>query len=291
MPMPTSPAYCGWRLSKVSWKRKPQPTGSCQFSAKRCSAAQDSASQPLPPTIISGRVDSISSRRTSRSAPGAGQACAGTARGSTGAEVGVVSMSSGSTSTTGPGRPCSAVWKARADVLGQAVGVVHLADPLGHAQRAGAEHLAVVEFLERLAVALVAGHLADEQDHRRGVLEGGVHADAGIGRARPAGDEADARSAAQLALCFGHEGRAALLAAGDEADAVAVLVKAVEHGQVTLAGHAEAGVDALRDQGFDQHVACGAGHHRRVSGTVGLRPTIMRRLAAPRARGRYFAKQ
>ena len=35
----------------------------------------------------------------------------------------------------------------------------HLADPLGHAERAGAEDLAVVELLEGLAVALVARHL------------------------------------------------------------------------------------------------------------------------------------
>ena len=48
-------------------------------------------------------------------------------------------------------------------VLGQAVGVVHLADPLGEAERAGAEHLPVVDLLEGLAVALVARHLADEE--------------------------------------------------------------------------------------------------------------------------------
>ena len=122
-------------------------------------------------------------------------------------------------------------------------------------ERAGAEHLAVVEFLEGLAVALVAGHLADEQDHRRGVLERGVQADAGVGGARAARDEADARPAAELALRLGHERRAAFLAAGDEADALAVLVKAVEHRQVALARHAEDGVDALLDQRFDQRVA------------------------------------
>ena len=36
---------------------------------------------------------------------------------------------------------------------------------------------------------------------------------------------------------------------------LAVLVEAVEHGQVALAGHAEHGVDALRDQGLDQGMA------------------------------------
>ena len=146
-------------------------------------------------------------------------------------------------------------------VLRQAVGVVHLADPLGHAERAGAEHLPVVDLLERLAVALLARHLADEEDHRRAVLEGRVQPDARIRRARPAGDEADARAAGQLALRLGHERRAALLAAGDEADALAVLVKAVEHGEVAFARHAEGAIDALRDQGFDEGVAGKAGRH------------------------------
>ena len=59
--------------------------------------------------MASGRSAWVSSDCRSRSAPGAGQAYAGTTRGSTGAAVGVVSMSSGSTSTTGPGRPCMAV--------------------------------------------------------------------------------------------------------------------------------------------------------------------------------------
>ena len=43
----------------------------------------------------------------------------------------------------------------------------------------------------------------------------------------------------ELALRLGHEGCAALLAAADEADALAVLVEAVEHGQEALAGNAE----------------------------------------------------
>ena len=86
----------------------------------------------------------------------------------------------------GPASRCG----RRGHVLGQAVGVVDLADPLGEAERSGAEHLPVVDLLERLAVALVARDLADEQDQRRRVLERGVQADRGVARARPAGDEA-----------------------------------------------------------------------------------------------------
>ena len=91
------------------------------------------------------------------------------------------------------------------------------------------------------------------------VLERGVHADAGVGRARTARDEADAGTTGQLALGLGHERRPALLAAGEEADAVGVLVEPVEHGQEALAGHTEHGIDALGDQRLDQDVA---GHSR-----------------------------
>ena len=140
-------------------------------------------------------------------------------------------------------------------VLRDPIGRLDLGNPLREAERAGPEHLPVVDFLECLAVALVARHLADEEDHRRAVLERGVQPDAGIGGARPARDEADARPPRELALRLGHEGGAALLAAGDEADAVAVLVEAVQHGEKALARHAERGVDALRDEGLDERMA------------------------------------
>ena len=62
-----------------------------------------------------------------------------------------------------PGAPLQRGVKGARDVLGQTIRVVHLADPFGHAERAGAEHLPVVHLLEGFAVALFAGHLADEQ--------------------------------------------------------------------------------------------------------------------------------
>ena len=62
----------------------------------------------------------------------------------------------------------------------------------------------------------------------------------------------------QLALRLGHVARAALVAAGDEADAVAVLVEAVERGEEALAGDAEDGGRALRDQRLDEGVPGGA---------------------------------
>jgi hypothetical protein len=184
MPMPTSPAYSGWRLSKVSWKRKAQPTGSCQFSAKRCSAAQASASQPLPPAMTKGRWRQQQAAQVAQRAgrgPGlrrAPRAAAPARRWAWSACPRAVPA------PPGPGGPASRCGRPapRTRAGGRRRAPRH---PLGHAQRAGAEHLAVVDLLEGLAVALVAGHLADEQHHRRAVLEGRVHADAGIGGAGP----------------------------------------------------------------------------------------------------------
>ena len=148
--------------------------------------------------------------------------------------------------------------KGARHVFGQALGAVDALDALGHAE--GAEEGAVTHLLERLAVALVAGHIADEQHHRRRILAGRVHADAGIGRPRPAGDEAHARPPRQLAVRLGHEGGTALLPADDEVDRVAVLVKAVQHRQIAFARHAERVGDALGQKAFDEKVACDASH-------------------------------
>ena len=200
--------------------------------------------------------------RTSRSAPGAGHASAGSTRGSAGALVCVRQHVFGQRQHDRPGAALQRSVEGARDVFGHAVRVVDLGDPLREAERAGAEHLAVVDFLERLAIALLARDLADEQDHRRRVLERGVHADARVGRARAAGDEADAGAPAQLALRVGHERGAAFLPACDEAHAIGVLMKAVEHREVALARHAEGSVDALLDQAFDQRVARQACSHR-----------------------------
>ena len=90
-------------------------------------------------------------------------------------------MSSGSASTTGPGRPAQRGREGARDVLRDAVGAVDLRDPFRHRP----EHAPVVDLLERLALLLVGSDLADEQDQRRRVLERGVHADGGVRRAGP----------------------------------------------------------------------------------------------------------
>ena len=111
-----------------------------------------------------------------------------------------------------------------------------------------------------------------------------MQADARIGGARPAGHETHARPAAELALRFGHEGRAALLTAGDETDLVAVFVKAVERREITLTGHAEHGRDALLDQRLDEHVTGEAGGGGLAHGsTTKLKTAVCLELQADRA--------
>ena len=136
---------------------------------------------------------------------------------------------------------------------------MHLTHPLGHAERAGAEHLAVVQFLEGLAVALVAGHLADEQHQRRRVLEGGVDPDRRVAGAGSAGDEGHSGLAGELRVGIGHEGRAGLVAVDDQLDHLARVVQRVQDSEVAFPGHAERVVHALDQQLIDETSGAGAG--------------------------------
>ncbi len=145
-----------------------------------------------------------------------------------------------------------------ADQLGYAPRILDLDDPFGHL----AEHAAVVDLLEGLAVGGLARHLADQQDHRRRILEAGMQSDAGIGGARPAGHKTDAGLAGQLAVGLRHVGRAAFLAADDVADRVALGVERVERGEVALARNAEDRVGAVNAQLVDQDLRATAARMR-----------------------------
>jgi len=125
----------------------------------------------------------------------------------------------------------------RGDVLGMRA-AHRSAPPTWHL----AEHPAVIDLLERLALDEVVAHLADEQHHRRGVLERRMHADRRIGRARSTSDECHARLPGQLGVGIGHEGRAGLVAIDDQADAARV-VQRIEHGEVAFARNAEDVID------------------------------------------------
>ena len=149
--------------------------------------------------------------------------------------------------------------------FGQIGGRFRLLHPLGE----GPEHAPVIDLLEGLASGEGARNLADQEDHRRRVLKGRVHADRGVARPRSPGYQADARLAGELAVSLRHVGGAVLVAAGDEADGVAGVMEGVEHRQVALAGDAEGGVHAVQAQGIDDVFAAGAGfessRHRHLS--------------------------
>ena len=138
--------------------------------------------------------------------------------------------------------------------FGNARRIVDLGRPFGDA----AEHRAVIEFLERLALAHVAADLADEHDHRRGILARDVNAGRGIGGARPARDEADAGPAGRLADRFRHHRRGAFVPADGERD-IGMIVKGVERGQIAFARHAEDMAHAMDRQLIDEDFAAGAG--------------------------------
>src|SRR5690606_23796579 len=124
-----------------------------------------------------------------------------------------------------------------------------LRDPVGGVDLGGpfrelAEHAPVVELLERLALAVAARDLADEEDHRRGILHRDVEPRARIGRAGPARRHADAGSSGELAVGLGHHRHAALLPADDGLDVVAVGER-VEDGEIALPWYAEDAVGAV----------------------------------------------
>ena len=135
------------------------------------------------------------------------------------------------------------------DELGDPVRIVDLLDPLRHR----AEHVAVVDLLERLPAHHVAADLADQEDQRRRVLEGGVDAAGRVRRAGATRDHADAGTAGELAVGVGHVGRADLVTTRDEADRR--VVERVEHGQVALAGHAEGEVHPVDHELVDEEPA------------------------------------
>ena len=146
--------------------------------------------------------------------------------------------------------------------LRQPRGIVDLRDPLAEL----GQEAAVVDLLERLAVDHPASDLADQQHHRRRVLEGDVQARGGVRRAGPARDEADAGPARQLPVRLGHHRGAALLPGRDEAD---LAVQRVEHREVALARNAEHQVDALRAEPVDEHLTAGAEGHLRCRPCTG----------------------
>ncbi len=151
------------------------------------------------------------------------------------------------------------------DQFGNARRVVDFGDPFRHA----AEHRRVIDFLEGLPAAVLAGDLPDEQDHRRRILRGNMDADAGMRGAGPARDKADAGAAGQLAVGLGHIGGRAFVLADDQVDR-GLIVQRVQHVEKALARHAEHALGAVDAQRVDQDAAAAAWRERlRGGGRIG----------------------
>ena len=227
----------------MTWVRRNEvATGMSKRSANRISAALAASDQRLPPAMTIGRSAAASSCRMRSISAAPGEVSIGSNAGTSATVARSSSMSSGSATTTGPGPAVGGGVERARDQLRNARRIVDLGHPFGDR----AEHRAVVELLERLAVAHVAPDLADEQDHRRRVLSGNMQAGRRIGGAGPAGDEADAGPAGRLADRLRHHRGAALLAAHRQFDRTAI--HAVERGDVALARHAEHMAHAMDDE-------------------------------------------
>ena len=144
--------------------------------------------------------------------------------------------------------------KRVAQIFGNALRIVDLRDPLRHL----AEHAPIVDFLESLTVEMFARALADQQDHRRGVLKRGMHADRRMCCTRPACDERDAWTPRQFADRFRHVRCRGFVAADDGLDLFGLVVQRIQHGEKALAGHAENTFDSVREQGIDDETRAGS---------------------------------
>ena len=160
--------------------------------------------------------------------------------------------------------------------LGHPLGHVDLRHPFGER----CVHLAEIDLLERLAVDLVARHLADQHDHRGRILERGVDADRGVAGAGAARHQQHAGLAGELAVGFGHETGAAFLAAGHEAD-LGRVVQRVEHFEIALAGDAERHLDAMRLEAADDQLA--AAQRRKICRHAVVSPLLSAGCAGPAA--------
>ena len=152
--------------------------------------------------------------------------------------------------------------KGARHVLGDAPCVVDALHTFRKALGAGSEETLEVHFLKRFPVPHVTGHIADKQHHRRRILKRRVHANRCVGGTGAARHKADTGAPGEPSLRIGHEGRTTLLPVDDEADLVAIAVKAVQHSQVAFTGHAKSMRHALLNQALNQQVAGDLGGSR-----------------------------
>ena len=119
--------------------------------------------------------------------------------------------------------------------------------------RGRGEQRAIVHLLEGASPHHRTLDLADEQDHRGRVVLGDVKPMRGVGRAGPAGDEADSRPSGEPPLGQRHDRRARLLPADGELDRG--VAHRVESGEIGFARNAIDPFDSLRDELVDEDLS------------------------------------
>ena len=154
----------------------------------------------------------------------------------------------------GPGPSRLREVEGMAQVLGQARCAVDLGHPFCHRR----EHVAKLDLLKGLALALVARDLSDQHDHGARILKRGVDPDARVAGAGPARDDTDPGAAGQLGVGISHERGPPLLTAGNEAQPVRSGVDGIEQPEKAFARNAEKRVCPVRDQGIGDDLCTAA---------------------------------
>lgn len=108
--------------------------------------------------------------------------------------------------------PAGSDGESAIQILGDALSIIDLRDPLGHLGK----HPAIIDFLEGLAVQVLACDLSDQQDHRSRVLHGDMQTATGVGGTGTAGYETDAGFTREFAFGLSHVSSTTLVAAHDQ---------------------------------------------------------------------------
>ena len=141
------------------------------------------------------------------------------------------------------------------DGFGGLFGLVDLDDLLGHIR----QEARIVLLLQREAPEILALDLADQHHHRGRVVIGRVQRHHRVRQTRPARHHRHPGAVAQPAVGDRHIAGAALVAADDDADRVA-LDEGAGQPDIALAGDAVDLVDIMRFEAFRQQAGDGVGH-------------------------------
>ena len=161
--------------------------------------------------------------------------------------------------------------------------LVDLDDLLGHV----GQQARIILLLQREPAEILALDLADQHDHRRRVVIGGVQRDHRVRQPRPARHHRHPGAVAQPAVGHRHVAGAALVPADDDADRIALDQRAGQP-DIALAGHAIDLVDVVRFEAFRQQAGDGLGHRRGLRSMPGPGEAY-RKSTQPGKRNRYFS--